>query len=125
MEEKIHIALVVQDGMKDHLIPIATTHKDVLSSNYIISTKGTSEYLSKMAGLVVNERVASGKDGGDIKIANMVIDGAVDVLIFLLNPETVFPHGIAASALVRECDRKNIPIATNVITANIILKSLS
>lgn len=125
MEKKLHIALVVQDGMKDHLISIATKHKNVLDENYIISTNGTSKYLEKMAGIAVNERVPSGRDGGDIKIANMVIDGAVDVLIFLLNPETVFPHGIAASALVRECDRKNIPIATNVITANIILKSLS
>lgn len=108
--------------MKDHLISIVTEHKNVLSSNYVISTRGTSQYLQKMAGLAVNERVPSGKDGGDIKIANMVVDGEIDVVIFLLNPETVFPHGIAASALVRECDRTNTLLATNVATANTILQ---
>ena len=123
-DDRIRIALVVQNGMKDHLIDIVNAHKKTLLANYVISTSGTAEYLRNRTGLSVDETCPSGKDGGDIKIANMVVDGDVDILIFLLDPMTVFSHSVAAEALVRECNVVNVPMATNAATANIILKHL-
>ena len=119
--KQIKIAIVVQDGMKDHLIGIINNHKEVLLSNYVISTRGTAEYIAKMTGLVVDEKVPSGKDGGDVKIANMVVDGVIGLLIFLLNPMKSFPHEVASSALVRECNVANIPFAVNAATADRLL----
>lgn len=121
---KKHVAIVVQDGMKDHLIKMLNKHTDVLFSSYVISTKGTAEYMLEMLELEVDEKVPSGKDGGDTKIANMVVEGDVDILIFLLNPMRTFSHGASSSALVRECTVANIPIAINAATADILLNSL-
>lgn len=122
---KLHIALVVQEGMKGHLHKLVDDHKTFLSENYIISTKGTAEYLYSMTEFPVNDIVHSGQDGGDIKIANKILDGDIDVLIFLLNTQEIFPHSNDVLSLIRMCNLKNIPLATNVKTADIILSSIS
>ncbi len=122
---KIHIALVVQEGMKDHLQKLVNDHKTFLSDNYIVSTKGTAEYLHEKTEVVVNKVVNSGQEGGDISIANMLLQGDIDVAIFLLNPIRYFPHCQDAYALMRVCNFKNIPLAMNMKTADLILSDIS
>ena len=122
---KIHIALVVQEGMKDNLQKLVNDHKAFLSENYIVSTKGTAEYLHEKTEIVVTEIVNSGQEGGDIIIANMLLEGDIDVAIFLLNPIRYFPHCQDAYALMRVCNFKNIPLAMNMRTADVILSSIS
>ena len=121
----INIALVVQEGMKDNLQKLVNDHKTFLSDNYIISTKGTAEYLHEKTEVVVNKVVNSGQEGGDISIANMLLEGDIDVAIFLLNPIRYFPHCQDAYALMRVCNFKNIPLAMNMKTADMILSSIS
>jgi len=122
---KIHIALLVQEGMKDHLQKLVNDHKTVLSNNYIVSTKGTADYLHEKTEIAVTEIVNSGEEGGDISIANMLLEGDIDVAIFLLNPVRYFPHCQDAYALMRVCNFKNIPLAMNMKTADLILSDIS
>ena len=122
---KLRIALVVQNGMKRHIHKLAIDHKTVFTDNYIISTSGTAKYLHEMTDLLVNEVVHSGHEGGDIKIANKIIEGDIDVLIFLLNTQEIFPHSNDVLSLIRMCCFKNVPLALNVKTADIILSSIS
>ncbi len=121
---KIHIALVVQEGMKDNLQKLVNDHKTFLSDNYVISTKGTAEYLHEKTEITVNKVVNSGQEGGDLNIANMVLEGEIDVAIFLLNPIRYFPHSQDAYSLMRMCNFKDIPIATNMRTADIVLSNI-
>ena len=122
---KIHIALVVQEGMKDNLQKLVNDHKAFLSENYIVSTKGTAEYLHENTEITLTEIVNSGQEGGDIIIANMLLEGDIDVAIFLLNPIRYFPHCQDAYALMRVCNFKNIPLAMNMRTADVMLSSIS
>lgn len=122
---KLHIALVVQEGMKDLLHKPVRNYKAFLSDNYVISTKGTAAYLYEMTELSVNEVVHSGDEGGDIEVANKIVQGELDVLIFLLNPMINFPHGNDVAALIRVCNYKNILLATNVKTMTTLLAYLS
>jgi len=122
---KIQIALAVQEGMKDYLQKLVNDHKTVLSNNRIISPKGTAEYLHKHTELTVHEIVNSGEEGGDIIIANMLLEGNIDIAIFLLNPIRYFPHCQDAYALMRVCNFKNIPLAMNMKTADLVLSSIS
>ena len=124
MAVKIHIALVVQEGMKDNLQKLVNDHKTFLSDNYIISTKGTAEYLHEKTEIAVNKVVNSGQEGGDLNIANMVLEGNIDVAIFLLNPIRYFPHSQDAYSLMRMCNFKDIPLATNMRTADIVLSNI-
>jgi methylglyoxal synthase len=122
---KLNIALVVQEGMKRHLHKLVIDHKTMFSDNCIISTSGTAKYLHEMTDLLVNEVVHSGHEGGDIKIANKIIEGDIDVLIFLLNTQQSFPHNNDVLSLIRMCNFKNILLATNVKTADVVLSSIS
>jgi len=121
---KINIVLVVQEGMKDNLQKLVNDHKAFLSKNCIISTKGTAEYLHEKTEIVVTEIVNSGQAGGDINVANMVLKGNIDVAIFLLNPIRYFPHSQDAYALMRVCNSRDIPLATNMRTADIVLSNI-
>jgi len=121
---KIHIALVVQEGMKDNLQKLVKDHKTFLSDNCIISTKGTAEYLHEKTEIKVTKVVSSGQEGGDINIADRVLEGDIDVVIFLLNPIWHFPHSQDAYALLRMCNFKDVPLATNMGTADMILSSI-
>ena len=122
---KIQIALAVQEGMKDHLQKLVDDHKTTLADSHIISTKGTAEYIHENTEITVNEIVNSGEEGGDISIANMLLEGNIDVAIFLLNPIRYFPHCQDAYALMRVCNFKNIPLAMNMKTADLVLSDIS
>lgn len=118
------IALVAQDGMKENIIELVEEYKPFFLNNYIVSTFGTAEYLHKNMKIIANDVVNSGQDGGDISIANMVLENNIDIVIFLLNPMKHFPHYKDANALMWMCNIKNIPLATNVKTADLLLSSL-
>lgn len=111
--------------MKDNLQKLVNDHKTFLLDNYVVSTEGTAEYLHEKTEITVSKAVSSGQEGGDINIANMVLEGDIDVAIFLLNPIRYFPHCQDAYALMRVCNFKNIPLAMNMKTADLILTSIS
>ena len=67
----------------------------------------------------------SGPLGGDQQIGSMIADGELDLVIFLRDPLTSQPHEPDVSALMRLCDVRNIPLATNKTSAAIMLKALS
>jgi methylglyoxal synthase len=54
----------------------------------------------------------------------MVADGDVDGLIFLRDPLTAQPHEPDISALLRVCDVKDVPVATNMATAELLVQGL-
>jgi methylglyoxal synthase len=62
--------------------------------------------------------------GGDLQIAGELASGRIDALIFLRDPLLAQPHEPAITALLRVCDVHNIPVATNLATAEILLGAL-
>ena len=74
-------------------------------------------------GLTIT-RLKSGPLGGDQQIGSMIADNQLDLVIFLRDPLTAQPHEPDVSALLRLCDVVNIPLATNVSSAKIMLKAL-
>ena len=75
-------------------------------------------------GLKIN-RMKSGPLGGDQQIGSMIANSELDLLIFLRDPLTSQPHEPDVSALLRLCDVTNTPLATNISSAEIMLKALS
>ena len=76
--------------------------------------------LQAEVGLVV-ERLLSGPLGGDLQIGARLSVGEVDAVVFLRDPMTAQPHEPDINALVRACDVHNVPCATNVATARLLL----
>ena len=118
------IALIAHDKKKDDIIKLAIKYKDVLKEHKLFATGTTGSLIMAETGLDII-RMKSGPFGGDQQIGSMIADGELDLVIFLRDPLTSQPHEPDVSALMRLCDVRNIPLATNKTSAAIMLKALS
>ncbi|WP_247306347.1 methylglyoxal synthase [Ralstonia pseudosolanacearum] len=118
------VALIAHDHKKDDMIAFAQTHKAFLMQCDLLATGTTGGRLQDEVGLSV-QRMLSGPWGGDLQIGAQLAEGRVDAVIFLRDPMTPQPHEPDINALVRACDVHNIPCATNLATADLVMVALS
>lgn len=118
------IALIAHDKKKDAMIDLAVRYQDVLSKHELCATGTTGTLVMGETGLKI-KRMKSGPLGGDQQIGSMIAEGKLDMVIFLRDPLTAQPHEPDVSALLRLCDVQNIPLATNVKSAQIMLDRIS
>ena len=116
------IALIAHDGKKADMVAFATFNREKLREFDLIATGTTGGLLIDKVGLVV-ERLLSGPRGGDAQIAARVVQGEVDAVIFLIDPLDKHPHDPDIQTLLRACNVHNVPIATNLATANLIISA--
>ena len=91
-----------------------------LSQNKLVATATTGRLIKEQTGLEV-ETFMSGPLGGDQQIGALVATEQIDLIIFLRDPLTAQPHEPDITALIRICDVHNIPAATNIKSANILI----
>lgn len=114
------LALIAHDGKKDAIVALTAEFLPLLRRCQIMATGTTGARLAAEHGLVV-ERMLSGPLGGDLQIGARLAGGAVEGVIFLRDPMTPQPHEPDINALVRACDVHDVPCATNVATARVLL----
>ena len=117
------IALIAHDKKKNDIIELSKKYKDVLAEHELFATGTTGTLVMGETGLKIH-RMKSGPLGGDQQIGAMLAGGELDLIIFLRDPLTAQPHEPDVSALLRLCDVQNIPLATNISSANIMLDTL-
>lgn len=120
---KKRIALIAHDKKKDDMIDLASEHADLLRQCILVATGTTGKRLSEEVGLTI-ERKLSGPFGGDMQIGAELVEGKIDCVIFLRDPMTPQPHEPDINALVRACDVHNVPCATNLASAHLVLAQL-
>lgn len=116
----MRIALIAHDQMKDDIIKLAGKYRVFLAQHQLFATATTGAMLAERTSLEVT-RVLSGPRGGDAQISAMVATGHMDMVIFLRDPLTAQPHEPDITALLRICDVHNVPLATNLGTAEVLL----
>ena len=119
MPEKT-IALIAHDGKKADMVAFATFNREKLMGFNLIATATTGRLLIEKVGLDV-EYLLSGPYGGDAQIAARVAQGEVDAVFFFVDPLDKHPHDPDIQTLLRACNVHNVPIATNVATADLII----
>lgn len=117
------IALIAHDKKKQDMIKLTSKYKEVLTLHDIYATGTTGTMIMGETGLKIN-RMKSGPLGGDQQIGSMIANSQLDLVIFLRDPLTAQPHEPDVSALLRLCDVTNIPLATNISSAEIMLTAL-
>ncbi|MEX1168160.1 MAG: methylglyoxal synthase [Hydrogenophaga sp.] len=122
-DQGVKIALIAHDGKKDNMVALATEFAPLLNQHTLMATGTTGGRLQSEVGLDV-ERLLSGPMGGDLQIGARLSTGLVDLVIFLRDPMASQPHEPDINALVRACDVHNVPCATNMATARVLLRGL-
>ncbi len=117
------IALIAHDKKKAEMIDLAVKYREVLAPHELYATGTTGTMVMGETGLRIT-RMKSGPLGGDQQIGSMIAEGKLDLVIFLRDPLTAQPHEPDVSALLRLCDVQNIPLATNVHSAEIMLEHI-
>ena len=117
------VALIAHDGKKNEMVLLAREFRGLLGQCTLCATGTTGSRLQAEVGLDV-ECLLSGPMGGDLQIGARLAVGQIDVVIFLRDPMTPQPHEPDINALVRASDVHDVPCATNVSTARLVLRQM-
>ena len=118
------IALIAHDRKKDLMVKLVTAYQPILEKHELFATGTTGGRISEATGLPVH-RFKSGPLGGDQQIGAMISEDALDMVIFLRDPLAAQPHEPDVTALIRLSDVYEIPLATSIGTAEILLRGLA
>jgi methylglyoxal synthase len=116
------LAIIAHDGKKADLVAFATFNRDRLAEFQLVATSSTGKLLSALVGLEV-ECLESGPVGGDVQIANRVVEGQIEAVVFMVDPLDKHPHEPDIQTLLRICNVCNVPLATNSATADALIAS--
>ncbi len=118
------IALIAHDRKKEEMVQLAVAYEKILAKHELYATGTTGTRIMENTSLSIT-RFLSGPLGGDQQIGAMIAQNDMDLIIFLRDPLTSQPHEPDIIALLRLCDVHKIPFATNLGTAEVLLKALA
>lgn len=119
----MNIALIARDTKKELMVQFCIAYCGVLSKHNLCATGTTGKMVAEATGLNV-QRYLSGSQGGDQQIAARISCNEIDLLLFFRDPISVKPHEPNDMNLLRLCDVHNIPVATNIATAEALIHAL-
>jgi methylglyoxal synthase len=117
------VALIAHDRKKPEMIALCRDYQEMLAQEELVATKSTGGLIEELTGLHVT-RVNSGEKGGDLQIGSMIASDEIKAVVFLRDPLTAHPHEPDINAVLKICDVNNIPLATNIATARLVLGHL-
>ncbi|OAB44306.1 methylglyoxal synthase [Paenibacillus glacialis] len=117
------IAFIAHDRKKEEMVNFVIAYEPVFEGHEMFSTGTTGLRIMENTSLKIH-RFMSGPLGGDQQIGAMVAENEMDLIIFLRDPLMAQPHEPDINALLRLCDVQGIPLATNIATAEILVKAL-
>lgn len=116
----MNIALIAHDKKKELMVEFCIAYKGILAKHTLVATGTTGGLVAEATGLPVN-RFLAGTQGGDQQIGARIAYNEIDLVLFFREPLTSAEHEPDVSSLVRLCDIHNIPVATNVATAEVLI----
>ena len=119
----MNIALIAHDKKKELMAQFCIAYKGILSEHSLYATDTTGKVIIDNTGMSVY-RFLPGPQGGDQQIGARVAYNEIDLVIFFRDPLTAEAYEPDVSNLIRLCDMHNIPIATNLATAEVLIHGL-
>ena len=119
----MNIGLIAHDSKKELMVQFCIAYCGIMSHHNLCSTGTTGKLIAEATGLNI-KRFLSGSQGGDQQIASLIACNEIDLLLFFRDPLTPKAHEPNETTLLRLCDVHNIPMATNIATAEVLILGL-
>lgn len=119
----MNIALIAHDAKKELLVQFCIAYCGIISRHDVCATSTTGKLVKEATGLEIN-CFLSGAQGGGQQIASRIACNEIDLLIFFRDPLNPKPHEPNDNDLLRLCDVHNIPFATNIATAEALIRGV-
>ena len=117
----MEIAIIAHDTKKELMAQFCIAYCGILSKHNLCATSITAKYISDATGLNI-ERLLTGEQGGEQQIASRIAYDEIDLLLYFRDAMDEFDSEDAE--LIQLCDTYNIPLATNLATAEALILSL-
>ncbi|MGN0174501.1 MAG: methylglyoxal synthase [Acutalibacteraceae bacterium] len=119
----MNIALIAHDAKKELIVQFCIAYSGILAQHNICATGTTGKLVAEATGLEIT-RFLSGSQGGGEQIASRISYNEIDMVLFFRDPVTAKPNEPNDITILRLCDVHNIPIATNIATAEVLIHGL-
>ena len=117
------IALIAHDAKKELMVQFCIAYCGILSRHNLIATGTTGKIVCEGTGLNI-VKFLGGSQGGSQQIASRIGCNEIDMLLYFRDPLNPNPGEPDESSLLRLCDVHNIPFATNIATAEVLIHGL-
>lgn len=119
----MNIAIIAHDEKKELMTQFCIAYCGVLSRHNLCATGTTGKIVSEATGLRIHTFL-SGSQGGDQQIGARIACNEIDLLLLFRDPLKPKQHETNEDTLLRLCDVHNVPVATNIATAEAVIHSL-
>jgi methylglyoxal synthase len=119
----MEIAIIAHDLKKELMTQFCIAYCGILSKHNLCATSITAKYIAEATGLEI-ERLLSGVQGGKQQVASRIACNEIDVLLYFKDTRADARADDVETELLRLCDLYNVPVATNIATAEVIVTAL-
>ena len=119
----MNVGLIAHDSKKKLVQNFCIAYRGILSKHELYATGTTGLLVEEVTNLRIH-KFLPGETGGARQLASQIEQGNLDMVIFLRDPLHVKSQEPEVNSVVQLCDTYNIPIATNLATAELLIKAL-
>ncbi len=119
----MNIALIAHDNKKKLMQNFCIAYRVLLSKHELYATGTTGRLIEEVTNLSIHKLLA-GNLGGEQQICAQIEQNQIDLVIFLRDPLSPKSHEPNADNTIRLCDMHNIPLATNLASAEIMIRAM-
>ena len=119
----MNIGFIAHNSKKSLIEDFCIAYKGILAKHQVYATGTTGRRIEEVTNLHVHKFLA-GSVGGDKQFMEMISRGDMDIVIFFYNPAMIDPKEPDVFEITRCCDQFNIPVATNIATAESLILGL-
>jgi methylglyoxal synthase len=119
----MNIGLVAHNSKKKLMQNLCIAYRGILCKHEIFATETTGRLVEEVTNLNIH-KFHAGHLGGVQQLCSQIEHNTIDMIIFIRDPQTPISHDLDVNNIFRLCDMHNIPLATNLATAELLIKSL-
>ena len=119
----MNIGLIAHDNKKKLMENLCIAYRHILCKHDIFATGTTGRLVEEATGLPI-QKYLSARLGGEQQMGAQISNNDIDLMIFLRDPVSPHSYESQVNSIIHLCDMHNIPLATNLATAEVMLLAL-